>query len=372
MTKKFSIGSSNDAEELDDYYWNQKSSSAAIPSMGQSKFSQEQCNLWEGLFSPIDPSSSNLFGIQNDFVGDDKTMLTENNIEDTSFSMPIEQQLMNSVNISATTWKDFNSSESAANNELTTPSTPSSTKSSTRNRDTLHKNADHTKKESSYSPKSCSKLVATASASTISVDKESNNSVESHTAASDITVHLDYARLKSEHRKLRKYFENADANRYKTPSVTETIKRLSRCEPVALDFYRSKQEKMCLLDTALELNDWDVVVTILLFFKTTLKNSIFRQCLLERPVAARHYITYLRESGENQELIDTLFGLGQIEEAAMLEFAIACRYQDPKKKLDALKNCLLSGFSAHPNLVNEKRHLQEWIALLETHTRSHH
>jgi hypothetical protein len=77
-----------------------------------------------------------------------------------------------------------------------------------------------------------------------------------------MTVHLDYARLKAEHRKLKKYFENAYENRYKTPPISETIRRISRCENVTLDFYRSKKEKTDLLDAALELDDWDVIVTV--------------------------------------------------------------------------------------------------------------
>jgi hypothetical protein len=37
-----------------------------------------------------------------------------------------------------------------------------------------------------------------------------------------------------------------------------------------------------------------------------LDNSLFRQCLLEKPMAARNYVTYLSEAGEKQELKDTL------------------------------------------------------------------
>lgn len=213
----------------------------------------------------------------------------------------------------------------------------------------------------------------TAMSSTVSTRDGygSSNSLESQQTASDFTVHLDYARLKSEHRKLKKYFENAYDNRYRTPSVTETIRRLARCEPVPLDFYKSKKEKWDLLDAALELDDWDVVITVILFLKQTLDNSLFRQCLLERPTAAQHYVTYLHESGEKQELLDTLFGLGRIADAAVLEFAQASRCKDPKKQLEALRNCLLSGFS-HPELVNERRHLEEWITLLAAHIKPPH
>ncbi|KAL3075500.1 hypothetical protein niasHS_012007 [Heterodera schachtii] len=172
--------------------------------------------------------------------------------------------------------------------------------------------------------------------------RESNNSNPSQ-ALSDVTIHLDYARLKAEHRKLKKYFESACESRYKTPPVRETIRRLNRAEPVALDLYRLHSEKMELLREALEECDWDGIITVLLFIKRTLSNALFRQCLMEHPKAARHYVTYLRECGDSAELADTLFG-----------------------SLEALRNCLLSGFS-HPQLANERRSLEEWIALLETH-----
>uniref|UniRef100_A0A914HYI0 Uncharacterized protein n=1 Tax=Globodera rostochiensis TaxID=31243 RepID=A0A914HYI0_GLORO len=137
--------------------------------------------------------------------------------------------------------------------------------------------------------------------------QESNNSNRSQ-ALSDLTVHLDYTRLKTEHQKLKKYFESACDSRYKTPPVHETARRLCRAEPVALDLYKSHREKMELLQAALAECDWDGIMTVLLFIKRTLSNALFRQCLMEHPKAARHYITYLRETGDSTELADTLFG----------------------------------------------------------------
>jgi hypothetical protein len=52
----------------------------------------------------------------------------------------------------------------------------------------------------------------------------------------------------------------------------------------------------------------------------------------------------------------------------MEEFKIACKHKDPRKKLEALRHCLLDSFH-HTDLVNERKHLEEWIALLETHTK---
>uniref|UniRef100_A0A914N5S5 Uncharacterized protein n=1 Tax=Meloidogyne incognita TaxID=6306 RepID=A0A914N5S5_MELIC len=62
-----------------------------------------------------------------------------------------------------------------------------------------------------------------------------------------------------------------------------------------------------------------------------------------------------------------MIGLGRIVEATMEEFKIACQHKDPKKKLDSLRHCLHDGFH-HPDLINERKFLEEWICLLETHT----
>ncbi|CAK5032430.1 unnamed protein product [Meloidogyne enterolobii] len=213
---------------------------------------------------------------------------------------------------------------------------------------------------SSHQSSSC----PTAKSST----KSENNSICSTTkTSSNSTIQLDYSRLKAEHRKLKKYFEADYKNRFKPLPINETVRRLCNCEPTSLDLYISKQDKLDLLDEGLESGNWDVVITIILFIKRTLDNPIFRSILMERPEAAQYYVTYLKESGDRQELLYTLYGLGRIVEATMEEFKIACQHKDPKKKLDSLRHCLHDGFH-HPDLTNERKFLEEWICLLETHT----
>uniref|UniRef100_A0A915M908 Uncharacterized protein n=1 Tax=Meloidogyne javanica TaxID=6303 RepID=A0A915M908_MELJA len=215
---------------------------------------------------------------------------------------------------------------------------------------------------SSHQSSSC----PTAKSST----KSENNSICSTTkTSSNSTIQLDYSRLKAEHRKLKKYFEADYKNRFKPLPINETVRRLCNCEPTSLDLYISKKDKLDLLDEGLESGNWDVVITIIQFIKRTLDNPIFRSILMERPEAAQIYVTYLKESGDRQELLYTLYGLGRIVEATMEEFKIACQHKDPKKKLDSLRHCLHDGFH-HPDLTNERKFLEEWICLLETHTSS--
>ncbi|KAE9552601.1 hypothetical protein FO519_004183 [Halicephalobus sp. NKZ332] len=182
---------------------------------------------------------------------------------------------------------------------------------------------------------------------------------------SEATVYLDFSRLKSEHKKLQKHLEHVRSERYRAPSIAETIKRLRNCEPVILDFYRSREQKVELLDAAMDTLDHDVIIRVILFLKSTLTNRIFREILLFKPEAANAYMSYLKESGEFEELIESLFSLGRSHEAAMLEFSIACKKRQSEAKVQALKKCLVSGFS-DPSLSHEAGHIRDYINLLET------
>lgn len=55
-----------------------------------------------------------------------------------------------------------------------------------------------------------------------------------------------------------------------------------------------------------------------------------------------------------------LSALGRSDEAAMFEFAAACRLRQPKLKIQALQQCLVSGFSV-PILENEIKYVKEYI-----------
>ncbi|KAH7715078.1 SPE-39 protein [Aphelenchoides avenae] len=182
--------------------------------------------------------------------------------------------------------------------------------------------------------------------------------------SSEATVHLDYARLKSEHRKLQRHLEHVRQERFQPVGVAEAVKRLRNCEPIALDFYRSKQQKMDLLDAALHSLDHSVIISVLLFLKRTLVTTLFREVLVMKSDAASHYVAYLKEAGDAQELTDTLFSLGRSEEAAMTEFSLACRKRQPAEKVQALKKCRISGFS-DAALSGQAHHVADFINLLE-------
>lgn len=186
----------------------------------------------------------------------------------------------------------------------------------------------------------------------------SDCSLGSHSSA--FTVNLDYARLRLEHKKLQKHFENIRKERFQPLPVKDTIKRLKKCQPVSLDLYKTKKQKLDLLEVALDSLDHDIIITVILYLKNTLSKSIFCEILITTESAADHYILYLRESNKATDLVDTLFALGRSDEAAMFEFSAACRLRQPKLKIQALQQCLVSGFSV-PILEHEIKYVQEYI-----------
>ncbi|KAJ1366766.1 hypothetical protein KIN20_027522 [Parelaphostrongylus tenuis] len=175
---------------------------------------------------------------------------------------------------------------------------------------------------------------------------------------------LDYSRLKAEHRKLQRHLEAARYDRYRAPDVKEAVRRLLKGDPVSLEWYRSKEEKLQLLDAAIDIVDGNVILTVVLYLKNTLMDSLFRDILLRKPQAAEEYISYLKLTRDYDELTTTLFALGRNADAAMVEFSAALRHQVHEQKIQALRKCVRSGFS-DPFLATEAAVVNDYVNLLE-------
>ncbi len=92
--------------------------------------------------------------------------------------------------------------------------------------------------------------------------------------SSESTTQLDYSRLKAEHRKLQRHFEvrmtsstviavqNMRLDRYRAPEIEETTRRLLRGEATVLELYRTKREKLALLDAAIECADGNAIIAV--------------------------------------------------------------------------------------------------------------
>lgn len=67
---------------------------------------------------------------------------------------------------------------------------------------------------------------------------------------------------------------------------------------VPIDFspYKSKSEKMALLDAAICCHDGNVITAVTLFLSKTLKSSLFNEELRKRPIALDHYNSFIELS----------------------------------------------------------------------------
>jgi hypothetical protein len=70
---------------------------------------------------------------------------------------------------------------------------------------------------------------------------------------------------------------------------------------VPIDFspYKSKSEKLALLDAAMCCYDGNVITAVTIFLSKTLKESIFNEELQKRPIALDHYKSF-RELSQNR------------------------------------------------------------------------
>lgn len=189
----------------------------------------------------------------------------------------------------------------------------------------------------------------------------SDGSAESF--SSNATTQLDYSRLKSEHRKLQKHLEQVRLERYRAADPEHTIRRLLRNDSVSLDLYRSKKEKLDLLEAALESYDGNVIIAVVLALERSLKTSIFLDILKQKPVAAHHYVSYLKDMKNYDQLTSTLSALNRTEEVALVLYSVACK-KPPNERIVYLKKCLNS-CTAIPSLQAFSKSVNEYIDLLE-------
>lgn len=72
--------------------------------------------------------------------------------------------------------------------------------------------------------------------------------------------------------------------------------------PTDFSSYKSKRDKLLLLDCAICCSDGNAITAVTIFISKTLKTSIFIEELKKRPMAVDHYINYLEMTGRSREL----------------------------------------------------------------------
>ncbi|XP_013394312.1 spermatogenesis-defective protein 39 homolog [Lingula anatina] len=175
----------------------------------------------------------------------------------------------------------------------------------------------------------------------------------------------ELAKKEAEINFLKRSVQSAKRERWALLPVKETVRRMLMGESYNLEMYRSREDKLALLDEAIESCDGNAIIAAVLFLKSTLKSSLFHQELRSRPTAISQYLNYLREAYELEDLIDMLGVLNRGEEAAMLKYKQAISTRRPETKVKNLQQCYRTHFEMNPDLAHDASHVQEQISLLE-------
>jgi hypothetical protein len=157
------------------------------------------------------------------------------------------------------------------------------------------------------------------------------------------------------------------SNRVSTKlSPKEAIDCMVKGINVDLNVYKGKEEKLYLLDFAIDSNDGNAITSVVLFLQRTLKPALFNHELSKRSLAADHYVYYLKEMQQINDLIDILAMLGRHEDAAMMLYMQAINCKSSETKIRNLKSCLQSHFTTGGNSITFwSSFISEQISLLE-------
>lgn len=73
-----------------------------------------------------------------------------------------------------------------------------------------------------------------------------------------------------------------------------------------IDFspYKSKRDKLLLLDCAICCNDGNTITAVTIFLSKTLKQSIFVEEIIKRPSALNHHLNYLEMTDRDREILE--------------------------------------------------------------------
>eukprot|EP00123_Amoebidium_parasiticum_P017729 comp23965_c0_seq1/m.42471 comp23965_c0_seq1/g.42471 ORF comp23965_c0_seq1/g.42471 comp23965_c0_seq1/m.42471 type:complete len:530 (-) comp23965_c0_seq1:134-1723(-) len=141
-------------------------------------------------------------------------------------------------------------------------------------------------------------------------------------------------------RRDRAQLEAALLEREKPPSVATTMHALWQNEYSIVELHRGLEEKLLLLDTALDWHDGDTVTHVLLLMRATLNYGIFREAVSTRPVALKHWIFYLESRGSWKELGELYGELGMQKEGLMHLYRQVFSITDPQSKMVVLQQCV--------------------------------
>lgn len=144
-------------------------------------------------------------------------------------------------------------------------------------------------------------------------------------------------------------------------SIEESVRRMQRGKMCSMERFRSLKDKLHLLDEAVRLHDGNVITAVLIFLKRTLRSDILFRELKIRQVALRHFIHFLKETSDQQLLMELLRFLEWTEELALCKYREHLDVPGADERRDFLKSkCLSLPFSPE-----DATHVQDHYTLLE-------
>ena len=147
--------------------------------------------------------------------------------------------------------------------------------------------------------------------------------------------------------------------------VEESVKRMVNGQPFSLEQYKSKDEKLELLDKAIKTHDGNAIIAVVIFLKRTLSEQIFYYELTRRQDAVDQYLAYLKAHFNTRELEYMLEKLNRAEEISMLRYKQAASVENPDAKINKLEQCLRTYFENNPNLDHNASLIRQQISLLQ-------
>lgn len=175
----------------------------------------------------------------------------------------------------------------------------------------------------------------------------------------------EMSKLEAEINFLKRSLDAAKRDNLKKVPTRDTVRKILMGQPYSLDKYKSKEDKLQLLDDAISSHDGNAIIIAVLFLRDTLKPTIFNVELQCRPRATEQYVNFLKQHYEIDKLMDILGMLARSGEAAMLKYKQAVSCRNIESKVKAVKICQQAHFQSCSSLSLESSLISEHIALME-------
>ncbi|EFA11528.2 hypothetical protein TcasGA2_TC014243 [Tribolium castaneum] len=147
-------------------------------------------------------------------------------------------------------------------------------------------------------------------------------------------------------------------------SPEDAIKKMFCGRNVPLTPYKSLEDKLKLLDTAIDIADGDSILTVLLFMKKTLCPNIFYTQLAKRNIAVVQYANYLVDANDSEGLVELFLATRNISYMKQIYYLLA---KDDLSRDSLLKKLQQFNVNHAHNFYSpeERWEIEENIAFLE-------